>query len=199
MEVVGQFNNSFIVCRLSQDLFILDQHACDEKSNYEKLMKEIVISSQKLIKCLFLYVLTQRPIPLELSPDQEFTIIHNQPLFSRNGFDVSISESQELGKRIHLTSLPASKKYTFSTSDFMELLGVIMETGGTMQRTPKLAQVVATQACHQSVRAGDPLSYPKMVSVGRLAYLQLDRARTRRVGSSLVLSSWVSFPFLSEI
>ena len=106
-----------------------------------------------------------RPIPLELSPDQEFTVIHNQALFKRNGFDVSISESQELGQRLQLTALPASKKYTFSVADFLELLGIVMETGGMAQRTPKLAKILATRACHQSVRAGDPLNYPKMVSV----------------------------------
>lgn len=107
-----------------------------------------------------------RPIPLELSPDQEFTIIHNQAIFKRNGFDISISESQELGQRLQLTSLPASKKYTFSVEDFLELVGTVMETGGMAQRTPKLAKILATRACHQSVRAGDPLNYPKMVSVG---------------------------------
>ena len=50
MEIVGQFNNSFILCRLGEDLYILDQHACDEKVNYESLMKSIVIQSQKLIQ-----------------------------------------------------------------------------------------------------------------------------------------------------
>ena len=50
MEIVGQFNNSFILCRLGEDLYILDQHACDEKVNYESLMKSVVIQSQKLIQ-----------------------------------------------------------------------------------------------------------------------------------------------------
>jgi DNA mismatch repair protein PMS2 len=31
MNVVGQFNASFIVTELDGDLFVLDQHACDEK------------------------------------------------------------------------------------------------------------------------------------------------------------------------
>lgn len=54
MEVIGQFNNSFILCQLDKDLYILDQHACDEKSNYEHLMNEVAIHSQKLIKFLLL-------------------------------------------------------------------------------------------------------------------------------------------------
>jgi DNA mismatch repair protein PMS2 len=31
MKVLGQFNLGFIIARLEDDLFILDQHACDEK------------------------------------------------------------------------------------------------------------------------------------------------------------------------
>ena len=50
MDVVGQFNKSFILCRLNNDLYILDQHACDEKFNYEELMRDEVIHSQRLIQ-----------------------------------------------------------------------------------------------------------------------------------------------------
>lgn len=50
MEVIGQFNNSFIICKLDNELYIFDQHACDEKYNYETMMNENKIQSQKLIK-----------------------------------------------------------------------------------------------------------------------------------------------------
>ena len=48
----------------------------------------------------------------------------------------------------------------------MELLGVVMESGGTEFTIPKLNRILATRACHKSVRAGDPLTYLKMVAVG---------------------------------
>lgn len=56
--------------------------------------------------------------------------------------------------------------YHHSYADFMELLTVVMESGGNVKRTPKLAKILATRACHKSVRAGDPLTHSKMVSVG---------------------------------
>jgi DNA mismatch repair protein PMS2 len=34
MQIVGQFNLGFIIAELRGDLFILDQHACDEKYRY---------------------------------------------------------------------------------------------------------------------------------------------------------------------
>ena len=60
MEVLGQFNLGFIVARLGNDLFILDQHACDEKYNFERLQRETVLNRQPLLA----------PQPLDLSPSE---------------------------------------------------------------------------------------------------------------------------------
>jgi len=60
MEVVGQFNLGFIIARrrksialsnrMMDDLFIVDQHAADEKYNFEGLQQTTVIRSQKLFR-----------------------------------------------------------------------------------------------------------------------------------------------------
>lgn len=50
MEVVGQFNLGFIVAKSGSDLFIVDQHASDEKWNFEELEKSTVLQTQKLIR-----------------------------------------------------------------------------------------------------------------------------------------------------
>ena len=63
MDIAGQFNLGFIVVRLRKtiaingsdseemdDLFIVDQHAADEKYNFETLQSTTVIQSQKLLK-----------------------------------------------------------------------------------------------------------------------------------------------------
>ena len=120
MEVVGQFNNSFIVCRLGDDLYILDQHACNEKYNYEQLMNDTRINGQRLIQSNWI-----RP---------------------------SIVDPSRWNCRL--------------TTDFMELVGLVMESGGVMVRPPKLAKLLASRACRMSVMVGDTLSYTKMVSVG---------------------------------
>ena len=65
MEVLGQFNKGFIVARLrhpkingtdgrggtgTDDLFIVDQHASDEKFNFETLQRTTQIKAQTLIR-----------------------------------------------------------------------------------------------------------------------------------------------------
>ena len=49
MEVVGQFNLGFIIARLNADLFIIDQHAADEKFNFEMLQRTTKLNPQKLV------------------------------------------------------------------------------------------------------------------------------------------------------
>lgn len=68
MEVLGQFNLGFIIARRRKqgevpagpssdaadmdDLFIIDQHAADEKYNFETLQLTTKIESQKLYRCV---------------------------------------------------------------------------------------------------------------------------------------------------
>ena len=61
-----------------------------------------------------------------------------------------------------------------------------------MKRTPKLAKLIATRACHKSVRAGDPLTYPKMISVEEVVGNDtVDCEGSGCAGPTVVLSSWV--------
>lgn len=49
VQIIGQFNLGFIIARLGNDIFIIDQHASDEKHNYETLQRTTVINTQPLI------------------------------------------------------------------------------------------------------------------------------------------------------
>ncbi|CAN0504347.1 unnamed protein product [Phaeothamnion confervicola] len=50
MSVVGQFNLGFIITQLGSDLFIMDQHACDEKHNFEALQRTTIMHQQPLVR-----------------------------------------------------------------------------------------------------------------------------------------------------
>jgi DNA mismatch repair ATPase MutL len=53
MRIVGQFNRGFIITQLhrkqSFDLFIVDQHASDEKYRFERLSGELKVTAQPLV------------------------------------------------------------------------------------------------------------------------------------------------------
>ena len=50
MDVIGQFNLGFIIARLGNDCFIVDQHASDEKHNFERLQRCTVLNKQPMLR-----------------------------------------------------------------------------------------------------------------------------------------------------
>lgn len=99
MSIIGQFNLGFILARdRNNNLWILDQHACDEKYNFELLCKETVIHEQLLIA----------PLPLELSPSEQHCVLEHMDIFERNGFRFSYDPDKEPLHRLSLTALPHS-------------------------------------------------------------------------------------------
>lgn len=57
MKIIGQFNLGFIIARLGNDLFIIDQHASDEKYNFETLQRTTSLKSQKLVMLVDCFLL----------------------------------------------------------------------------------------------------------------------------------------------
>lgn len=82
MEVIGQFNLGFILAKLENDIFIIDQHASDEKFRFEKLSNETKLKTQKLIL----------PKALNLATLNETILIENQHVFESNGFTFSVKD-----------------------------------------------------------------------------------------------------------
>ena len=50
MSIIGQFNKAFIISRFDDYLFIVDQHAADEKHNFERFQKKAKIETQRLLR-----------------------------------------------------------------------------------------------------------------------------------------------------
>ena len=116
MQVVGQFNLGFIIARLGQDLFIIDQHASDEKYNFERLAATTVLNRQPLL----------HPQVLDLSPGEVEIVRENLSVFTQNGFDI-----REQGNgQLCLAAVPFSRNVTFSKDDVLELVGLLSKHGG---------------------------------------------------------------------
>lgn len=128
MEVLGQFNKGFIIARLkghagegsvsgSDDLFIVDQHASDEKYNFETLQRTTVIKAQALIKCVEHSgdPLTSRPRAMQLTAADELVAMENLDALKANGFEVAVNEDAPPGRgeRVSLKAMPVSKETAF--------------------------------------------------------------------------------------
>lgn len=124
IQVIGQFNMGFILARCKDNhLWILDQHACDEKYNFENLCRDTIIHEQKLL----------RPMPLDLSPAEETCILDNMRIFEANGFRFHFDSSAPMRCRLSLTALPHSgardgrKAVQFTKDDVTTLCSILTD------------------------------------------------------------------------
>ncbi|NXF01239.1 PMS2 endonuclease, partial [Smithornis capensis] len=152
MEIVGQFNLGFIIAKLNSDLFIIDQHATDEKYNFEMLQQHTVLQGQKLIV----------PQNLSLTAINETVLIENLEIFRKNGFDFVIDENAPVTQRVQLISLPTSKNWTFGPQDIDELIFMLSDCPGVMCRPSRVRQMFASRACRKSVMIGTALNVQEM-------------------------------------
>lgn len=174
MRIIGQFNLGFILAvrpptpsSPSPDLFIIDQHASDEKYNFERLFASTILVSQRLV----------HSHPLELTAVEEEIILANQSSLTANGFVVEMDTSgnTEVGRRAKLTSLPMSKEVTFTPRDLEELLALVLDdppssslsTSKHIPRPSKVRKLLASRACRSSVMIGKTLKVSQMENIVR--------------------------------
>ncbi|XP_031640491.1 mismatch repair endonuclease PMS2 [Contarinia nasturtii] len=157
MEIIGQFNLGFIIVKLDEDLFIVDQHATDEKYNFETLQKTTVLQYQPLVV----------PQDLELTAVNELIVIDNVKVFEANGFRFDIDADRPVTKRVKLIGKPFSRNWEFGKEDIDELIFMLHE--GTSDsayldtcRPSRIRAMFASRACRSSVMIGTSLSQTDM-------------------------------------
>ncbi|XP_069547459.1 mismatch repair endonuclease PMS2 [Brachyistius frenatus] len=152
MEIIGQFNLGFIITKLNSDIFMIDQHATDEKYNFEMLQQHNVLQGQKLIV----------PQKLHLTAVSENVLMENIEIFRKNGFEFLVDEDAQVMERVKLVSLPTSKNWTFGPADIEELIFMLSDSPGVMCRPSRVRQMFASRSCRKSVMIGTALSVSEM-------------------------------------
>ncbi|KAI9688107.1 MAG: hypothetical protein M1822_001613 [Bathelium mastoideum] len=197
MLIIGQFNLGFVIAmrpstnpQTADEIFIIDQHASDEKYNFERLQRTTVVQNQRLV----------HPLSLELTAIDEETILEHPDALARNGFLVHVvteAEDVPVGRRARLLSLPVSREITFTLADLEELLVLLREwhgptsaaqctntpsltafdvlrqthshvtDGANIPRPGKVRKMFAMRACRGSIMVGRTLTHPQMQQVVR--------------------------------
>ncbi|KAI9319340.1 hypothetical protein BX666DRAFT_1458514 [Dichotomocladium elegans] len=153
MKVIGQFNRAFILVLLDgYDMFIVDQHASDEKYNFEQLQLTTPMEGQRL-------VVPHRP---ELTVSEELVAIENADILRKNGFEIHVDNTEMPGRRIKVHSQPMSNTKLFDKKDFSELIHLLTENPGQMVTCSSVRAMFASRACRKSYMFGDPLQLAQM-------------------------------------
>ncbi|KAF9124006.1 hypothetical protein BGW39_008531 [Mortierella sp. 14UC] len=212
MKILGQFNKAFIVARLdnyvnseqndadqqensksrrhrrrrtllSSDIFVIDQHASDEKYNFETLQAKTIFSTQRLFQ----------PKKLHLTAQEEITVVDHIKMLNMNGFYLDYNPQAQVSHRLQLVTLPVSEKVVFDLQDFEELVFLLsqqtassydsLEDGNgepghqrrhklhspedRMVRCSKVRALFASRACRRSVMIGHVLNHAQMKRIVR--------------------------------
>lgn len=189
MRVIGQFNLGFIIGALpvnsssrggKQQLFIVDQHASDEKFRFEALNRESRIERQPLVSAH----------PLQLTPAQEQLAEAYLEIFRKNGFDLQKDEARPPGRRLRVTALPSCQGMVFNEKDIHDLLykleeaqpsegsqsleGGLLDLDGhralwstALPRPQKVWTLLASKACRYACMVGKALRVSDMEKILR--------------------------------
>lgn len=155
MSVIGQFNKGFIVTFLRNHLFLVDQHASDEKYNFERFQKKARVETQRLI----------HPRDLELGAVQASVLRDNKDILEANGFGFEFKDGEDGCTIPLLVSTPVLHSWNFDKSDIEEILAVVSEFPGVMYRPAKLRRIFASRACRKSVMIGTALNTNQMQTI----------------------------------
>jgi len=151
-NVVGQFNLGFIACLDGCSLWLLDQHACDERVNFELLLNTADIQTQPLLQ----------PISLPFSPAEVDIICDHVRIFERNGYKFR----RRPGNELQLIAIPELLGSTMSKQDDLdELLQIVGDCPTSNARPSRVKLLLATRACKRAVKIGEALNHSQMVKL----------------------------------
>ncbi len=151
-RVIGTFLSTYLLLEDHTALYILDQHAAHERITYEKLREVYTnetMSSQMLLT----------PAILELTPVEYGAFEEIAQHVEQIGIEVSPFGENTLAIR----SIPTILDKRDMTKIILELINEVLQ--GNLSKGDYLHDILATIACHASVRAGRSLTGPEMAAL----------------------------------
>jgi DNA mismatch repair protein MutL len=153
LRYLGQAGTTFLVCEGVDALYVLDQHAAAERVNFERLrtsFREKAVASQGLLI----------PEVVQLSPTEHALIEEHAEDVLRLGVEVRPLS----GSSVAVHSVP---KILSRANPERLVRDLVSELGRESKRPFHDAAdlVLATMACHGSIRAGDAVSHDEVMAL----------------------------------
>lgn len=157
IKIIGTVLHSFILVEYMDKLLLIDQHAAQERLNYEKMIKAYDQNnySQNLIT----------PLLIELNPQEADVIRNYSDQLYKMGFDVSFFDENSIAIR----AVPIVLREPMSIKDcfkeiFSNLSGKSLDLSSDIIR-----EKILQSACKHSIKAGEKL--PEVGIVGLVKQL----------------------------
>lgn len=152
-DVIGQVNQTYIVCQKDEKMILVDQHAAHERVAYEKLMNRWKNPETPMQAQDFLF-----PLAIDLSAEKIEALMTVQSEMKKMAIDYEMMGPHVLG----LKSSPTFIKESVYPFIFEKMSQELIEYGGSHRLEKIVGDIFATMACHSVVRAGQALSLEEM-------------------------------------
>lgn len=150
LDVIGQFNNTYILAQSGDELYILDQHAAHEKilfEKYNKSLKNREVAAQVLAA----------PIIMELSFEDYIIYEENIEIFKTSGFNI-----EKFGENtINIREIPIILGEIQVKNLFLNIIDNLKAMGSGETSEVKYDKI-AKLACKSAIKANNKLSLIEM-------------------------------------
>ena len=149
-KIIGQIHNTYIIIEVSNGFYIVDQHAANERVNYEKF-KDLLNRKIEVCSPLIPLIITLSPSDVKRLTDDKIKLLNKIGL-----------EIESFGlNTIKVSSIPLFIKEYNEESYIEELIQqVIKDDRIDLEVLRK--HVIATMACKASIKANDHLEIREM-------------------------------------
>ncbi len=157
-----QLFNTYIVFEKGNDVYIVDQHAAAEKLLFEKLVNEYTINTPRSKPLLI-------PEIIELRKNEKEKVLEHTAVFS--SFGLILDDFG--GNSVRITEIPALVKdfdaegYLREIIEEEDELIPLKSFNNDFNLSEDEYYLIATAACHGSIRAGQSLSEMEMINLLR--------------------------------
>lgn len=148
---IAQLHGIYVLAQNASGLVLVDMHAAHERITYEKLKasyQEMGLKSMPLLV----------PISVELSSSETNLVNEFQSVFKQYGFELSVIGPESIVVR----QIPSLLKDSQIENLVRDVLSDLKSFGTSNRIKDSYNELLATMACHGSVRANRKLSIPEM-------------------------------------
>lgn len=155
LDVIGQADQTYIVCQEAGKIVFIDQHAAHERVAFERLMRAWKAKGQEgKLETQSLLI----PILINIEDDQLEALMKHQSDLRQIGLSI-----EQVGPRtVAVQELPVILKEAVVAKALKDVASASLDRGGSFLIEEKIGDIFATMACHSVVRAGQTLSREQM-------------------------------------
>ena len=151
LRIIGQYQNSYLVCQAGQDLLLIDQHAAHERIGFEQLKQQYLTGSVERQLLLF-------PVVLEFDFRQGRAVAEHCQALSRFGFEL-----EHFGSNAYaLKELPRMLKEADAERLLRDVVDELSSIGRSQLIEQEFERILIKMACHGMLRANQRLSQEEM-------------------------------------